>query len=470
MSTTSADATTGAPERISNFGNSLVSVSTRLTVGTNDEWERAVRRAGPRGLTVRGAGLSYSDAALNSAGLVVSASPSRGIGPVHVTPSPGTPAAWVDVGAGVTLREVLRTVVPQGWILPVLPGTALVTVGGAIAADAHGKNHDSRGSFGTHVGRLVLRAPVGGELVIGPDHDPAAFWATVGGLGLTGLIIDARLDLEPISSGLVIVDETVCGSLDAVLHRLLVAQRAGVHSVAWLDGHARGTAVGRGVVTVAHHALFDELSAADRLRPPAYQSRAWPGRWPLSVNLVRPSVVRTANATRYARARSGIKPGTRSIASVLHPLDSIASWPTAYGSAGFVQYQLAVPDGREDLLGAVLAALSTVGCPPSLAVLKRFGAASPAPLSFPLPGWTLALDLPAAAGRRARGALDALDTRVAGAGGRLYLVKDSRMRRDLPGAMYPRLDEWRATRDRLDPDGVLTSDLDRRLGLTGRSR
>ena len=155
---------------------------------------------------------------------------------------------------------------------------------------------------------------------------------------------------------------------------------------------------------------------------------------------------------------------------MLHPLDSLAAWPTAYGSDGFVQYQVAVPDGREDLLGTALSTLSAAGCPPSLAVLKRFGAASPAPLSFPLPGWTLALDFPAAAGRHARAALDALDTGIAGAGGRLYLVKDSRMRRELLPAMYPRLDEWRAERDRLDPDGVLTSDLDRRLDLTGRSR
>ena len=260
-----AAADADAPRHIVNFGKSLSSVSSRADVRTVDDWERTVRAAGRRGLTARGAGLSYSDAALNSGGTLVSAH-GPAVGEIDVWNGPdGAPRAFVDVGAAVPLREILRAIVPQGWTLPVLPGTALVTVGGAIAADVHGKNHAGTGSFGSHVSELVLLAPGAGALVLRPDDE--AFWATVGGLGLTGVILSARLELEPITTSRMAVEDTVCGSLDAVLTRMLTIRPAGAHVLAWIDGHARGHALGRGVVTSATPATEADLSAADRRDP-----------------------------------------------------------------------------------------------------------------------------------------------------------------------------------------------------------
>jgi decaprenylphospho-beta-D-ribofuranose 2-oxidase len=240
------------------------------------------------------------------------------------------------------------------------------------------------------------------------------------------------------------------------------------YAVAWLDGRARGRAAGRGVVTWGDPATVADLPAAHRASPLVLR----PGRtatvptWAGAPGLV-PTAVVALNRLRYRRAPTA---GSATAITVdpldrfLFPLDAVDRWNRLYGRAGFVQYQFVVPFRSPEVVRTALERLHRAGCPPVLAVLKRLGAADPGPLSFPLPGWTLAVDFPTARPGLA-GVLDGLDELVAAVGGRVYLAKDARLRPDLVEAMYPGLDRWRTVQRRVDPEGVLTSDLGRRLGL-----
>ena len=449
----------GATEVLSGWGRTAATSATIRTLPDTRYWSRSFDTAGPRGLIARGAGRSYGDAALNGGGVVVDTTHGAR---VHELDS-GTGRVWAD--AGVTLGGLLERVVPQGRLPPVLPGTRHVTLGGAIAADVHGKNHPAAGAFSAHVTEFTLLTPAEGLIRVSRDERPEVFWATVGGMGLTGIIKRVGLHLAPIDTGYMLVREQAAVDLDTVCSHLCAAASQ-AHAVAWLDGHARGSALGRGVVTLGTPAEPGDLSPARRRDPLAYRARssvrapALPGR-----GIVRPRLVAAYNTMRYGAARGrGGRPAIRPLASFFHPLDAVDGWPGLYGRRGFVQYQFVVPFGAEDVLRMSIELLNQAGCPPSLAVLKRLGAASPAPLSFAAPGWTLALDI--AVGHPALGrTLDRLDLRVTAAGGQVYLAKDSRVRPELLPWMYPRLGAWRQIRDRLDPKRRIISDLARRLGL-----
>lgn len=445
---------------VTNFGRSMASRATGAEPADDDGWQQLLDGVGARGLTVRGAGASYSDAALNSGGTVATTHGYhriRGLDEV---------SGVVDVDAGVRLAELCALTVPRGWLPPVLPGSGQVTVGGALAADVHGKNHPSAGSFARHVLSARLLTPATGILTVGPHQHSEAFWATAGGLGLTGVVLSARLQLRRVATGRLVTDSHRCTDLSRVLATMAAAVSSHEHVVAWLDGHATGAALGRGVVSTAGPATSGELPAEGAGRP-AYRHVRPPVHLPALVNVLRPRLVRGLNAGRFAVARRA-RERQQTLAAALHPLDNALDWPALYGRPGLIQYQFSVPDGQEHVLAASLERLAAGGCPPVLAVLKRLGAGDPGMLSFPSPGWTMALDLPTGAAAVAAPVLEELDDLVVSAGGRIYLVKDSRLRRDRLPAMYPRLDEWRAVRDTLDPGGVLTSDLDRRLNLSGR--
>jgi len=443
-------------------------MTARATVVHPDDdadWSHLFDRPGPRGVTVRGLGASYSDASLNTGGTVAATTAQRGVGPIH--PQRGV----VDVDAGTPMQELLAACIPKGWLPPVLPGTANLTVGGAFAADVHGKNHTSRSSFSQHVRSAVVLTPGDGVVTVGPAQDPDAFWATAGGLGLTGVVRRVQLQLTRISSSWLLTRDLAAANLDDVVTLMLAASHAHEHVVAWIDGHTTGAATGRGVLTTADHLSAAALASGRARQLLTYQPARRRALASARINLVRPTIVRSANAARFARARraDGIE-RISDLSQTFHPLDAVADWPSLYGRNGLVQYQFSVPDGAEHVLDSVLRALPAVGAPPSLVVLKRFGHASPGHLSFPSPGWTMALDLPAPPDPSDLQVLDRLDEQVVDSGGRVYLVKDCRMRADLVPQMYPELDRWRSIRDRLDPEGLLTSDLDRRLHLTGRHR
>jgi decaprenylphospho-beta-D-ribofuranose 2-oxidase len=413
-----------------------------------------VAAAPARGVIARGLGRSYGDAAQNAGGMVISTLALSGIDWADET------AGLVRVAGGASLGDVLAFLAPQGWALPVVPGTRHVTAGGAVAADVHGKNHPVDGSFARHVTELTLATPDGLRRVTA-DDDPDLFWATAGGLGLTGLVVEATLQAVAVETAGVRVVSRRAAGLDDLMAAM--ESEAGRHryAVAWLDTMAGG----RGVVSWGDHAAVTDLPRSRRATPVAagaVRSRAVPGWWPGGPLPV--AAVAALNQLRYRRSSAtdtvAVEPRDR----FLFPLDALDGWNRLLGRTGFVQHQFVVPFAAGGLVSLALDLLRRAACPPFLAVLKRLGGADPGPLSFPMPGWTLALDFQTARPGLSE-VLDRLDELVAGAGGRVYLAKDGRLRPELLGVMYPGLDRWRAVQRRVDPDGVFASDLGRRLGL-----
>ena len=339
-------------------------------------------------------------------------------------------------------------------------------MGGAIASDIHGKNHHVDGSFGTHVRRMSLLLADGSVAELAPDVQPDLFWATVGGMGLTGIILDATIGLLPIETSRCAVDTTRAADLDALMALMDDGDRYFRYSVAWVDLLAKGAGLGRGVLTRGDHATTDQLAPRDAVDPLAYEPRRVAAVPPLvpSPGVLNHASLAAFNEMWYRKAPRRRVAQIFSIPAYFHPLDSITSWNRLYGRRGFLQYQFAVPFGAEAALRTVVERLAGAGTPSFLSVLKRFGAANPGPLSFPAPGWTLTLDIPAAS-RRLPALLHGLDDVVLGAGGRHYLAKDAHA---TPAAIrrgYPRLDEWRAVRAAADPTGTWASDQSRRLRL-----
>jgi decaprenylphospho-beta-D-ribofuranose 2-oxidase len=410
---------------------------------------RAGAPNGWTGVLARGMGRSYGDAAQLAGGLVLQTTRLTGL---EFDAAGGTATA----GAGVTIGQLLHRLVPVGWMVPVVPGTQHVSVGGAIAGDIHGKNHGSAGTFGSHVEAIGLLTAAGETLELTPGDE--LFAATLGGMGLTGVILWARIRLVAVDSPLLSVDTDRVRDLDHALAALMAP--GGPHRVAWLD--LLGSRPGRGIVTRAEHLPAAAVPPGTRGAATVASRAIVPSRWPGV--LLRPATVRAFNELHFRRAPARARGRVESFGEHMFPLDALDAWPRLYGRTGLHQYQLVVPYGSEPALEQVIGELRRASVPCYLAVLKDFGDANTAPLSFPLAGWTLALDLPRAAPAIGP-ALDRCDELVAQAGGRVYLSKDSRLRPEAVRAMYPRLEEWRAVRERIDPDGVWRSDLALRTGL-----
>jgi decaprenylphospho-beta-D-ribofuranose 2-oxidase len=420
-----------------------------------------VKEAGQRGALVRGLGRSYGDAAQNAGGLVF-----RLFGSAHQAVIDEAKAT-VTVPAGVSIDELLRVIVPRGWFVPVTPGTRFVTIGGAIASDIHGKNHHVDGSFGNHVRSLTLLLADGSQVKIGPRRRPELFWATVGGMGLTGVILEATFSLLPIETSRMSVDTTRVPDLDTLFTAMSEGDDNYRYSVAWIDPQAKGRHLGRSVLTRGEHARLDQLDARAINRPLDYAPRQFATVPPVipPMGFINHATVAAFNEVWFRKAPLWREAEMQSIASFFHPLDMVGAWNRIYGNRGMVQYQFVVPFGEEHTMRTVIERLSASGAPSFLAVLKRFGAGNAAPLSFPAPGWTLALDVPSGA-RGLGDLLHGLDRLVLDAGGRHYFTKDAHTTPDAVRRGYPRLDEWKAVRNSVDPHGRWQSDLSRRLCLT----
>ncbi len=417
----------------------------------------------PRGVLPRGLGRSYGDAAQNAGGRVVDMTGMTGIQAFDAS------TGVLTADAGLSLDALMRLVVPAGWFPPVSPGTRLVTLGGALAADVHGKNHHVDGAFANGVLGFELVTPDGAVHRVDPDGDPDVFWATAGGMGLTGVIRRVTLQLKPITTSRMVVDTERTVDLDDLLARMEERDHAYRYSVAWIDLVSRRHR-GRSVLTRGDHAEVEGLSPLQRGAPLTYDPSALASVPPgIPSGLLNTATVAAFNEAWYRRHPVHRTGEGQTIPAFFHPLDGVRDWNRVYGRRGFLQYQFVVPFGAEETLRGIVHDIADARMPSFLAVLKRFGPGNAGHLSFPMAGWTLALDIPAGVdGLEAL--LAGFDERVVAEGGRVYLAKDSRLDAAMVPAMYPRLDEWRAVRDRLDPGGVLTSDMDRRLRLTGHHR
>ncbi|MCU1362978.1 MAG: FAD/FMN-dependent dehydrogenase [Acidimicrobiaceae bacterium] len=402
-------------------------------------------------MIARGLGRSYGDAAQLSGGVVLASRRLSHVGPVV--------DGVVSVGAGTSFDELLSNTLPQGWMVPVTPGTRQVSVGGAVAADVHGKNHHLDGSLAHHVRSLRLVTPQG-TLRVSPHEEAELFWATMGGMGLTGVVTSVELNLTRVETNQMVVDTERFDDLESVMSEMRLRDHDYRYSVAWVDCM---TTKGRSILTRARHARADEVEHP-RLESPRPARISVPVRAPSG--LLNGWSVRAFNELWYRRTPRLDVGAITPLGSFFHPLDSVGEWNRLYGRRGFVQYQFCVPGENSGAIAQVIERLAHSKLSSFLGVLKRFGSANPAPMSFPLAGWTLALDLPVGS-QNLPPLLDELDRMVVEANGRVYLAKDSRLRPEYLPLMYPRLDEFLRVKSSVDPRGQLTSDLARRLGLVG---
>ena len=404
----------------------------------------------------RGLGRSYGDAAVNGgAGVLLSARLDRFLAFDAVS-------GVLECEAGASLASIIETFLPRGWFLPVTPGTRHVTIGGAIAADVHGKNHHRVGTFSRFVLDLLLATGGGEVLRCSPQENPEAFWATVGGAGLTGFILSARIRLQKVETAWVLADFRRVGDLQEAMALLTETDPSYEYSVAWIDCLAPRRSRGRSLLLQANAAHAADLPRGMPLLP-----LPGPERFPTPVAL--PSFVLNSfsvslfNAMYYRLHPTGER-RLVDYGRYFYPLDSIRDWNHLYGRRGFVQYQVVVPLASSQVgLSALLERLSRSGYGCFLGVLKRFGEAGRAPLSFPFPGYTLALDLPVRPGLPEF--LRETDQLLLEFGGRVYFAKDATSTAEGFARMYPRLEEFRQTRSKLDPHGRLSSSLGRRLRI-----
>lgn len=412
-----------------------------------------------RGMIARGLGRSYGDPAQNAGGTVIDMTGLSGIS------SFDEDTGIVTALAGTSLGDLMRWLIPHGWFVPVTPGTRHVTVGGAIANDIHGKNHHMVGSWGSHVISMTLATPALGVVTVTPEQDGDLFWATVGGSGLTGIIIDATFHMHRIPTSTIMADTDKTTNVEDVMDLMSRGDADYEYSVAWIDLSATGARLGRSVLERGRFAEVDDLAEDRRDDPLAYEPRellTMPFTAP--ARLLNPFNVRILNEAWYRKSPRKRRGRPLTIPWYFHPLDMFGHWNRGYGPAGLLQWQVVVPLGAEDTMHRIVSELAAAQVASIVNVLKRFGPGDPGMLSFPTEGWTLSVDLAAEVTRAAR-VLDRIDPWVLEVGGRHYLAKDSRMRPETFAAGYPRLDEFRSVRDRVDPDHVLVSDLSRRLGI-----
>ena len=407
----------------------------------------------------RGLGRSYGDAALNeNEGVVLTPALDRFL---HFDSTTGE----LHAEGGASLSQIIETFTPRGWFLPVVPGTKFVALGGAIACDVHGKNHHRVGCFSEFVSGFELLLASGETLVCSRSQNADAFWATVGGMGLTGIILSAKLQLQRVETAYIRTrfarTQNLNETLDGFGH-----DADTTYSVAWLDCLASGDNLGRGVLIRGEHATpRDVQNAGIEGDPLAYQlpkQKSVPRDLPdFALN---PLSVKAFNALYYARHANDEK--IEGFEPFFWPLDSLGGWNKIYGARGFVQYHCILPFASSRAgLAKLLETISGSGRPAFLAVLKLYGPGNQAPLSFPLAGHSLALDLPAS-----EGVVEfcrALDVITLEHGGRCYLAKDSTLDAATFQQMYPRLPEFQTVKSKLDPTNRFQSSLSRRLNIAG---
>lgn len=416
------------------------------------EVSAVVRSTLARGVIARGCGRSYGDVSTNHGGRVIDMTALDAV--EEFDPGSGR----LVCQAGITLGTLVDRFMPQGFVPAVCPGTGFVTVGGAIAHDVHGKNHHLQGSIADHLEWFDLALPSGEMVRVAEAIDLELFRATVGGAGLTGVITRAALRLLPVASNAVIVTERRVNGLDQFMDELQAESRDSVHVVGWIDALARGSHLGRGI--------FIAGNPADRPLPVRR-------RIPVPVPFEFPSftlnrfTMSAFNAVYLRRVR-GERVQEVEFSRFVFPLDALLHWHRLYGYRGVYQFQCVIPyEGARSGIREILNRVAEEGAASPLAVLKTFGKQGKGYLSFPRPGFTLALDFPKT--NRTLELIRRLYQVTVDHGGRTYLAKDACLEASLLPRMYPELDAYKAVLRRVDPEGRMQSDLGRRLGLCQRA-
>ncbi|MDJ1006962.1 MAG: FAD-binding oxidoreductase [Paracoccaceae bacterium] len=385
---------------------------------------------------------SYGDACLNSGGKAVDLTRlDRILGFDEDT-------GLLDVEAGVGIGALADIFAPRGWLPPVMPGTGYATVGGCIANDVHGKNHHNDGTFGAHVESFTLVTPNGEETV---RADDALFGVSVAGLGQTGAIRSARIAMKRAKGDVMIVTERRIADWDE--HLALLDASEATYTVGWVDATARGAGLGRGIL--------EEGETGSGLVPRPKGAKSVPLDAPGFA--LSPPVVRLFNEAYWRRVPGNGRTVVKPINDFFFPLDKIRDWNRLYGKTGFHQFQCVVPLDAAGALRAIMEKITRAGIASPLAVLKRMGPGRAGLMSFPMEGYTLAVDFP----NRGRAAelVRSLVRDTADAGGRIYLAKDSLAEPETVAAMYPERAAWAKAVATIDPDGQFETDLTRRLKL-----
>ena len=369
--------------------------------------------------------------------------------------------------AGVLLSEILDVFVPRGCFLPVTPGTKLITVGGAIAADVHGKNHHVDGSFGHHVRSMDVMRNDGSVITCSPSENAEFFKITVGGMGLSGIILNATFRLRKIETAYIKEETVRTSNLDEIMDGF-EASADWTYSVAWIDCLARGDSLGRSILMRGEHATATDLiDQVHRAKPLAVKSGLQLGVPVTFPNFaLNPLSMKAFNFAYYNKTRPGTHRNIVNYNSFFYPLDAVDNWNRIYGKRGFTQYQFVIPKaaGREGMR-TILTRITESGLGSFLAVLKLFGEQDSF-MSFPMAGYTLALDFPISV--KAMELFKELDAMVADYGGRLYLAKDSRMDAAMFEKTYPNADEFRQAIAMLNEGETRFASLQsKRIGITG---
>ena len=365
--------------------------------------------------------------------------------------------------AGVTLDEIIYYFVPRGWFPLINPGTKFVTLGGAVANDIHGKAHHVDGSFVNCVVYFTILLADGRILKASREENSDLFWANFGGLGLLGTILTVSLQLRKIETTYFTQKSIVANNLAEMLVAIDEADEKYSYSVAWIDSLAQGKNFGKGVLIVGNEAKLNDLKGKERKEP---LKRG--GKSKITVPFYMPSfslnkfTVSILNKVLYVKQKGGT--GLAHYDSFFFPLDMINDWNRGYGKKGFIQYQFVVPEeGGKESIHKILDAITKSGCVPFLNVLKKFGAGESGHLSFPMKGYTFAIDFPVT--KKLKDFTKKLDKMVLEAGGRIYLGKDAYLDEATFKAMYPQYKEWLAVKQKYDPKGVFKSDIAKRIGL-----
>lgn len=405
-----------------------------------------------------GLGRSYGDTPLNKDSAVILTSKLNKMISFNVN------SGILECEAGVTFEEIIEYFLPRGYFLPVTPGTKYITVGGAIANDVHGKNHHLDGCFSEHVISFNLLIAEGSVLECSRETNSDVFWATIGGIGLTGIILTATFRLIKVESSYYDVRYEKANNIEKAIQLFQESDDNYQYSVAWIDCLAKGNSLGKSVLMRGNHAKIETLDGKQKLNPLEVKKKI---KLDMPINL--PSFVLNKYSIKlFNTVYYGIQPGgvNKSVyfEPFFYPLDSVMNWNRMYGKNGFVQYQAVFPPNQVEGLVKMLEKLSSTNRSSFLAVLKSSGHEGQGMLSFPKKGYTLALDIPIKDASLFP-FLRELDELVIKHGGRVYLAKDSTLDPESFKVMYPRLDEFLAVKNRIDPDHLFSSSMARRLNI-----